>query len=108
MRDRDNQPLSQIYAEKGKRWAELEAAASLLEDSKSAWVAQRQTMLPDMAVNKAEQTVKASREYTEYIKTMVNARKEANLARIELEVVKFEFSEWQSAQANLRVEAKLG
>lgn len=101
-------PISEQYGILGQDWAAKESAASLLEDSKSAWVAQRQAMLGGgIPVNKAEQIVKASPEYAEYIKTMVNARKEANLAKIRLEVKRMEFQEWISKDANARQEAKL-
>lgn len=103
----DNLPWSEQFRIAGEDWAEKEAAASLLEDSKSAVMAQRQVMLGDMAVNKAEQTVKASPEWMEYIEKTVEARKEANLAKVSMEVMRMRFTEWQSAEANQRAEARL-
>src|SRR3990172_4060689 len=106
-RDGDSRPLSEIYATRGEKWADLEAAAQLLEDSKSAFMAQRQISLGDVAVNRAEQIVKASPEWGEYIGACVTARRAANLAKVELEVVRMRFTEWNNQQANARQEMKM-
>lgn len=103
----DNRPYSEQFYEAGRDWSEKEAAASLLEDSKSAVMAQRQAMLGDMAVNKAEQIVKASSEWLEYIEKTVAARREANLAKVKTEFLRMKFSEAQSYEANARTEARL-
>jgi hypothetical protein len=107
MHDGENRPLSEIYAEAGERWAECEAAASLLEETKSAIMAQKQSMLPEMPVNRAEQTVKASPDWYEHIEKIVEARRVANLAKIELEVIRMRFSENQNREANARLELKM-
>lgn len=91
----------------GEVWAEKEAAAQLLEDTKSAVMAQRQAALGDIPVNRAEQTVKASKDWSIHIEHIVNARKEANLAKIELEALRMEFTEWNNKEANARAEMKL-
>lgn len=103
----DNLPWSEQFRIAGEDWAEKEAAASLLEDSKSAVMAQRQAMLGDMAVNKAEQIVKASPDWMEYIERTIEARKEANLAKVNMEMMRMKFTEWQNAEANQRTEARL-
>ena len=84
MHDGENRPLSEIYAEAGERWAEKEAAASLYEETKSSIMAQRQAMLGDLPVNRAEQMVKASPDWHDHIEKIVEARRVANLAKIEL------------------------
>lgn len=103
----DNRPWSEQFRIAGEDWAQKEAAASLLEDSKSAIMAQRQAMLGDIAVNKAEQIVKASPDWSEYIEQTVAARKAANLAKIEMEYLRMKFQEYMSTEANQRTEAKL-
>lgn len=103
----DNRPFSEQFAEKGRLWAEKESAASLLEDCKSSVMAQRQAMLGDIAVNKAEQIVKASPDWMEYIERTVAARREANLAKVQMEFLRMKFSEHQSYEANQRTEARL-
>lgn len=103
----DNRPFSEQFATAGKEWAEKESAASLLEDSKSAVMAQRQAMLGDLPVNRAEQIVKASPDWLEYIERTVEARREANHAKVHMEFLRMRFQEFMSTEANQRTEAKL-
>jgi hypothetical protein len=103
----DDLPWSEQFQIAGEDWAEKEAAASLLEDCKSAVMAQRQAMLGDMAVNKAEQVVKASPDWTEYIEQTIEARKAANKAKVNMEAMRMKFNEWQNTEANARTEARL-
>ena len=107
MADGDNRTHSEVYAERGAEWAELEAAAALLEQSHTAWRAQRQLMQGDIAANKSEMIVKASQENIQYIETMVAARKRANLARINLEVIKMEERRFNNTEANTRQELRM-
>ena len=103
----DNRPLSQIFAEAGYDWAQKKKAADLLDGMKSAMVAQKQLEQGGIAVNKAEQLVKASQWYVDYIADLIAAKTEENLAWVKVETIKMEFNEWQSNQANMRLEAKL-
>jgi hypothetical protein len=107
MHDGENRPLSEIYAEAGEDWSSKEAAAQLLEETKSAIMAQKQSMLPEMPVNRAEQIVKASPDWYEHIEKIVEARRVANLAKIELEVIRMRFNEQNNIQANARLEMKM-
>jgi len=100
-------PLSERYRVAGEDWADKEAAAQLLEDMKSAIMAQRQLMLGDIPVNKAEQSVKASKEWTGYINNIIEARKVANYAKINLEVRRMEYYEQQGKDANQRSEMRM-
>lgn len=102
-----NLPWSEQYRIAGEDWAEKEAAASWLEDSKSAVMAQRQSALGDMAVNKAEQIVKASDDWFNYIRDTNEARKAANIAKVKMEYLRMRFQEHQSSEANQRTEARL-
>src|SRR5689334_11497227 len=103
----DNRPWSEQFSSAGEEWAAKEAAASLLEDSKSAVMAQRQASLGDLPVNRAEQIVKASPEWMEYIEKTVEARREANLAKVNMEAMRMRFAEWQNHEANARTEARM-
>jgi hypothetical protein len=103
-----DQPLSEQFRIVAKRWVDLDAAANLLEETKSAVLAQKMAALGDMPVSRAEMTVKASPEWSEHITTIVHARKEANLAKLQLEYIRMKHMEWTSANANLRHEARLG
>jgi hypothetical protein len=84
-----------------------EYAAQLLEDTKTLVMAQRQAALGEMAVNKAEQTIKASPGWWDYVVSIVDARRDANLAKVRAEHKKMRFYENQSREANVRAEMKL-
>lgn len=99
--------LSELYRLAGEDWADKEAAAQILEDSKSSVMAQWQTELGDIPVNRAEQTVKASARWRSYIQDTVDARKAANLAKITLEVLRMRAMEYQAKEANQRTELRI-
>lgn len=100
-------PWSDIYREAGEDWADKEAAAQLLEDSKSAFLAQWCAEQGDVPVNRAEQSVKSSQRWRDYIDQTVEARKQANKAKVRLESIKMRAMEWQAKEANARAEARL-
>jgi hypothetical protein len=102
-----NAPLSEQFRLIGKKWKDADAAASLLEELKSATLSQRMVALGDMPVSKAEMTVKASPAWKEYIEQMVGARKEANELKLQLEWTRMRFTEWNSEEATKRAEMKL-
>ena len=103
---RSNQPISERIYHIGMEYADALAAAQLLEDGKSAFVAQRMSQI-DGAVAKAERDVKASSEYSDYIKRMVKARQHANRIKAQLEYLRAKLTEWQSEQANQRLQARV-
>jgi hypothetical protein len=103
----DNRPHSQRYREAGDNWAELEKAAQILEDTKSAVMAQRQSMLGDIPVNRAEQIVKSDPWWMDHLTKIVEARYKANKGKINLEVVKMEYYEHNNSEANQRVEIRM-
>lgn len=90
-----------------KKWNELDAAASLLEELKSSVLSQWMLKKGDVPVSHAERAVKASDEWVEYITKMVAAREAANLAKAEMEFVKMKQMEQQSAEASRRAEMRL-
>lgn len=103
----DNQPISEQYRLVAKRWVDAEAAASLLEDTKSAFLSQKMAEHGDVAVNKAEMAVKASEEWSAHVQSIIEARKQANLLKVQLEYLRMRSGEWQSAEATKRAEMKL-
>lgn len=103
----NNAPLSEQFRLIGKRWKEADAAASLLEELKSATLSQRMIALGDMPVSKAEMTVKGSADWKEYIEKMVQARADANELKLQLEWTRMRFTEWNSEEATKRAEMKL-
>jgi len=102
-----NEPISEQYRMIAKQYVEKDAAASILEELKSATLSQMMLKLGDKPVAHAERDVKASPEWTEYVEKMVTARKDANMLKAQLEYIRMRFSENQSAEANRRAEMKL-
>jgi hypothetical protein len=102
-----NAPLSEQFRLAAKDWVDKDSAASMLEETKSAVLSQKMAALGDMPVSKAELTVKASEEWHEFVKGMVNARTSANLAKVKLEWIRLKFNEWQSENATKRAEMRL-
>jgi len=102
-----NLPLSEQFRIIAKKWVYADSAANILEESKSAFLSKSMADLGDMPVSKAEMTVKASSQWTDYINEMVEARKKAALLKVQLEYIRMQFSEWQSHAATRRAEMKL-
>lgn len=104
---RSNLPWAEQYRLIGKNWAGLNAAASILEETKTAVLAQRMLTYPDLPVSRAEMIVKGSADWADFLQKMVAAREAANVGMVEREYAKMKFTEWNSAEANARAEIKL-
>lgn len=100
-------PFSERFRLAAENWADLENAARILEETKSLVMAQRQTQLGEMPVNRAEQTIKASAGWGQHVESIVEARKQANLAKVKMEYEKMRFHEQQGREANARAELRL-
>lgn len=104
-------PLSEQYRLLARKAVELDAAATLLEESKSIVLAQHIAALieaeGEMPHAKAERIVKASARWEEYIEEMVDARRQAALARVNVRWVEMRFQEWQSVAADARAERRM-
>lgn len=102
-----NEPISEQYRIVAKQWVTAEAAASLLEDTKSAVLSQKMAALGEMPVSKAELNVKASRDWWEHVENIVKARERANLLKVQMEYLKMKSGEQASFEATRRAEMKL-
>jgi len=98
---------SERYRLDAREWVELEAAASLLENLRSANLSQIMLGNKTESVSKAEMLARASPQWTEYNEKMVEARRKANLAKVKLEWDRMKFSEQQSQEATARAERRL-
>jgi hypothetical protein len=103
----DNLPISEQFRQASEVWVDADAAAELLENTKSAYLSQQMQAHANLPVNRAEQIVKSSKQWTDYVEKMVQARKAANRAKVQVEYLRMKFNEWQSEEANKRVEARL-
>ena len=103
----DNRPISEQFRLVAKQWVDADNAARMLEESKTAVLSQRMAQLGDVPLSHAEREVKASPEWQDWIRGMVEARTRANLLKVKLEYVRMTFSEAQSFEATKRAEMKL-
>jgi hypothetical protein len=104
-------PLEEQFRIVANKWCDAHAAADVLEETKTANLSQmilnykaRERQYGPVAHNTAETAVKASKEWHEFITAMVNARKDANRLKVQLEYIRMKFSKWQSVNANARQE----
>src|SRR5688572_15538454 len=102
-----NEPFSDQWRQQALKANDLEAAASILEETRTAILAQRKSQLGDIADNKAERIVKASPEWMDYNKKMVKARQDANAAKIEADYLKMKYWEFAGDRADERTMARL-
>jgi hypothetical protein len=100
-------PLSEQYRVVAKAWVDADAAANLLEETKSAVLSRMMIACGDMPVSRAEMQVKGSADWADFIKKMVEAREKAALLKVKLEYIKMKFHEWQSENATRRAEMRL-
>lgn len=103
----NDNPISEQFRLVAKDWVEKDAAANLLEETKSARLNQMMMALGDIPVSHAEREVKSSQDWLTLVTQIVDARKVANLAKVKMEYIRMKFSEWQSAEANARSERRL-
>lgn len=103
----DNRPHSEIYREAALDWVDKDAAARMLEECKTAFLEKKKTELGDMPDSHAERIVKASEEWRDYIKKMVNAKTAANRARVQLNYIEMKGWENRSAEATKRAEMRM-
>ena len=102
-----NLPWSEQFRIVAKSWVDAEAAASLLEDTKSAVLAEKMLALGDMPVSKAEMIVKGSKEWRGELLSITTNRQVANRLKVQMEYIRMKFMEWQSQNATKRAEMRL-
>lgn len=103
---RNDVPISEQYRLAARDWVDMDAAARMLEEGKTTYLAQLMAKLGDIPVSKAEREVKSSPEWSDYIKKMVNAKTAANRQKVELDFLKMRHMENVSTEANARSERK--
>lgn len=107
MNPQSNLPWSEQFRIVAKEWVELDKAATMLEETKSAVLSQKMAALGDVPVSHAERTVKSSPEWADFISRMVDARSAANLKKVQMEYLRMKFQEWSSENASRRAEMRL-
>ena len=104
---KEDRPISEEFRLVAKLWVDAQAAADLLEDTKSAVLSQMMLALDEKSTSAREMRAKASQEWHEHLEVINNARKEANLRKVHMEYVKMKFSEWMAIDATQRNERRL-
>lgn len=99
--------ITERFRVTAKKWQELDAAASLLEELKSANLSQMMSALGDIPVSRAEMEAKASDEWANYVRQMVETRSRANLEKVQMEWLRMRFQEQMSREASARAESRL-
>lgn len=100
-------PKSEEFRIVAEQWVDAEAAANILEETKSALLAKKVVELGNIPVSRAEMIVKASEDWHNFLTSMVEARNKATRLKISLEYIRMQFHEWQSLEATRRAEMKL-
>lgn len=111
MADFDPEVLTQEVIRLGEEWADKDAAASALEETRKTLLSQIITglMAPTpgskpMSLSLAEVRALADKRYEAHVDLMVASRKEANKARVRYDMGKMRLELLRSLQATMRQE----
>jgi hypothetical protein len=106
-------PISQQYAEIGKRWAQAKKEAYFLDLRKKPFLANLKAQIikahgGEMADNKAERMAMEMEEWSTYLKGLAEAQHQEDELKVELDAMKMRYGEWQAGDANARAERRFG
>ena len=109
-------PISEQFRIAGDEWVQIKKKRDLIKGLKDTMLARRKRELLEdarqagekMAKTDAEEIVKASTEWEQYIRGLVEADAETEAAWVRCEELQMRFSEWNSAEANARKERQMG
>lgn len=112
LRNFDPDRLTEEVGLLGEEWADADAAASVLEETKKSELARLITLNLEektlsgkaMSVAQAEQKALSDPLYKEHLSKMIEARKEANKRRVRYDMGKMRLELYRSLQATLRNE----
>lgn len=117
LRNFDPARLTAEVIEQGETWADLDAAASALEETRKTVLAKRALEFVEsslssgkaraMSAAQAELNALADPTYEEHLNLMVEARKNANRARVRYDLGRMRLELLRTAQATLRNEMRM-
>ncbi len=99
--------FAQGIVARGEIWADCQAAADLLEETKGTLLAKIVKEHWEMPAWKAEAAAKSDPRYEEHIKAMVDARRLSNLARVRFDGAKMMGEFARSAESTRRAELQV-
>lgn len=102
----DSEQIYNRLVKAGEEWADLDAAASLLEETKKSVMA-KLINEAEGSVNAREYKAMADPEYTKHVEGMVTARKQANKARVRYDSAKILAELRRSEESTRRAEMSL-
>ena len=88
----------------GEDWADKQAAADLLEETRKSVLARLMIGADATSQGQREMYALADKEYTDYVEGMVNARKAANKARVRYDSAKVLAEMRRSEESTRRAE----
>lgn len=105
----DPHTLAQELSERGLAWADANAAAEALEETKAVVLSQlaMERIQGGDSAAKAELFAKASPQYRDHLTKMVDARKAANRAKVRFDTYKAYIELARSAESTRRAEANI-
>lgn len=108
---RSNLPWSEQFRIVALKFVDADNAARLAEEMKTATLAEiiGDLMRQDaaLAYNRAEGLAKSSRQWQDYIKTMVDSRTAASRYKLQLEYLRMKHAEAMSSEATERAERRM-
>lgn len=99
--------LAEELTKRGNDWADKNAAADLLEENKKTLLAELTLQWPQDSMVKAEARAKADCRYRQHIELMVEARRQANKARVSYDSIRAFEGMWRTKESTLRAEMSL-
>lgn len=105
----DPEKIAKRFRDDGNTWAEKNCAADLLEETRKTLRSQiALKYLPEVgSVSKAEMMAEATTEYIEHVTSMVEARKEANKARVQFDADEAYIDLVRSQESSRRAEMRM-
>ena len=91
----------------GEDWADKQAAADLLEETRKSVLAQLQVQSDGTSMAQKEMYALADPEYRKFVEGMVNARKAANKARVRYDSAKVLAELRRSQESTRRAEMQI-
>lgn len=99
--------LAEQYRVTAKQWADAEAAASLLEETKSCVLSELAAQADVASIAGSEREARRSPAFRDHIDAMVAARRQANVKKVHLKYIEMLFYSRQGADADRRAEMRL-
>lgn len=91
----------------GEEWSDLDAAASLLEETRKSVLAKLMNECQAASIGAKEMFALADEEYRKHVATMITARKVANRARVRYDSAKVLAELRRSEESTRRAELQL-